>query len=47
MGRIPGGNTLRLLVVLSLSGLGYLALARAFKIAEVGAAFALFLRRRR
>jgi len=43
---IPGGNTVRLLVVLSVSGLGYLALARAFKIAEVGAAFALFLRRK-
>jgi putative peptidoglycan lipid II flippase len=44
--QIPGGNTVRLLVVLSVSGLGYLALARAFKIAEVGDAFALFLRRK-
>ncbi len=44
---IPGGNTVELIVVLSVSGLGYLTLARAFKITEVGAAFALFLQRRR
>ena len=47
MGHIPGGNTFRLLVVLVFSGLGYLGLARTFKIAEVGAAFSLFLKRRR
>jgi putative peptidoglycan lipid II flippase len=44
MGRLPGGNTSRLFVVLTLSGLGYLGLAKAFKITEVGAAFRLFLR---
>jgi putative peptidoglycan lipid II flippase len=47
MGKIPGGNTLKLLVVLSVSGLGYLGIAKTFKIAEVGAAFAVFLRRGR
>jgi len=47
MGHIPGGNTLRLLVVLVFSGLGYLGLARTFKIAEVGTAFSLFLKPRR
>ena len=46
MGHIPGGNTVRLIVVLSFSGLGYLGLAKTFKIAEVGAAFSLFFRRR-
>jgi hypothetical protein len=45
MGHIPGGNTVRLLIVLAISGLGYLSLAKAFKIAEVNAAFALFLKR--
>ena len=47
MGRIPGGNTVRLFLVLLISGLGYLGLARTFKIAEVGAAFSLFLKRSR
>ncbi len=44
MGDIPGGNSLKLLVVLGASGLGYLGLAKAFKIVEVNAAFSLFLR---
>lgn len=44
MGRIPGGNTFKLFVVLGISGLGYLLLAKAFKITEVGAAFSLFKR---
>ena len=47
MGRIPIGNTLKLIFVLSVSGLGYLLLAKTFKIAEVGAAFSLFVRPRR
>ncbi len=47
MGKIPGGNNAKLLVVLSVSGLGYLGIAKAFKIAEVGAALAVLLRRRR
>ena len=42
MGHLPGGNTLKLFIVLAVSGLGYLALARTFKITEVGAAFSLF-----
>ena len=45
MGHIPGGNILRLTIVLSLSGLGYLGLSKIFRIPEVGAAFALFLKR--
>ena len=44
MNHIPGGNTTRLIVVLAMSGLGYLALAKTFKITEVGAAFSLFLK---
>ena len=47
MGHIPGGNTFQLIVVLLFSGLGYLGLARTFKIAEVGTAFSLFLKPRR
>jgi putative peptidoglycan lipid II flippase len=47
MGHIPGGNTAKLFLVLLISGLGYLGLARAFKIAEVGLAFSLFLKRGR
>lgn len=47
MGRAPGGNTFKLIFVLGVSGLGYLLLAKAFKITEVGAAFSLFLRRQR
>ncbi len=47
MGHIPGGNSLKLLVVLCLSGLGYLGLAKTFKIVEVNAAFSLFLKRQR
>ncbi len=44
MNHIPGGNTTRLIVVLAVSGLGYLGLAKTFKITEVGAAFSLFLK---
>ena len=47
MGDIPGGNTFKLLVVLGVSGLGYLGLAKIFKITEVGAALSLFVRSRR
>ena len=42
---IPGGNTLHLLVVLVIAGLGYVGAARVFKIEEVGSAFKLLLRR--
>ena len=42
---IPGGNTLHLLVVLVVAGLGYVGAARVFKIEEVGSAFKLLLRR--
>ncbi len=44
MGHLPGGNTSKLFVVLGVSGLGYLGLAKTFKITEVGAAFSLFLK---
>jgi len=47
MGHIPGGNSTRLIVVLTVSGLGYLGLAKTFKITEVGAAFSLFMKARR
>jgi putative peptidoglycan lipid II flippase len=47
MGNLPGGNTVKLILVLGLSGLGYLLLAKTFKITEVGAAFSLFMRPRR
>jgi peptidoglycan biosynthesis protein MviN/MurJ (putative lipid II flippase) len=47
MGRIPGGNTFKLFVVLGVSGLGYLLLAKTFKITEVGAAFSLFKKLKR
>ena len=46
MGHIPGGNTVKLFIVLAVSGLGYLGLARTFKIPEVGAAFSLFFKPR-
>ena len=42
---IPGGNTVHLLVVLVVAGLGYLGAARIFKIDEVGSAFNVLLRR--
>ena len=42
---IPGGNTLHLVVVLVIAGLGYVGAARVFKIEEVGSAFKLLLRR--
>ena len=45
MGHIPGGNTVRLLSVLLISGLGYLGLAKVFKVSEVSGLFNLFLRR--
>ena len=44
---IPGGNVLRLVIVLGVSGLGYLGVAKLFKINEVGAAFGLFLKKNR
>jgi hypothetical protein len=44
---LPGGNVLHLLIVLGVSGLGYLGVAKLFKIVEVGAAFGLFLKRNR
>jgi putative peptidoglycan lipid II flippase len=47
MGHIPGGNTVKLLLVLLLSGLGYLGLAKTFKISEVGATLSLLLSGRR
>ena len=47
MGDIPGGNTFKLLVVLGVSGLGYLGLAKIFRITEVGSALSLFVRPRR
>jgi len=47
MGYIPGGNSFKLLVVLCISGLGYLGLAKTFKIVEVNAAFSLLLKPRR
>ena len=43
---MPGGNTLHLLVVLAIGGLGYIGAARIFKIEEVGSAFNLLLRRK-
>jgi putative peptidoglycan lipid II flippase len=43
---IPGGNTLRLLVVLAISGLGYFGAARLFKISEVGSAVRVLLGRK-
>ncbi len=46
LGYLPGGNTLHLLVVLALGGLGYIGAARIFKIEEVGSAFNLLLRRK-
>ena len=42
---IPGGNTLRLLVVLTISGLGYFGVAKLFKISEVGSTFRVLLGR--
>ena len=42
---IPGGNTLHLVAVLLIAGLGYLGMARVFKIEEVESAFKLLLRR--
>ena len=44
MGHIPGGNTVRLFVVLSVSGCGYLGLARVFKVEEVSGLLKLFTR---
>ena len=44
MGHIPGGSTVKLLVVLLLSVVGYLGIARLFNITEVGAAFRIFLK---
>ena len=44
---LPGGNTLRLFIVLGVCGLGYLGVAKIFKIQEVGNTFNLLLRRKR
>jgi putative peptidoglycan lipid II flippase len=46
MGHIPVGNSVKLFIVLAVSGLGYLGLAKTFKIPEVGAAFSLFFKPR-
>ena len=44
--QIPGGNTLRLLIVLGVSGAGYFAIAKLFKITEVGSTFRVLLGRK-
>jgi len=44
--QIPGGNTLRLLVVLGLSGIGYFGAAKLFKIEEVASTFRILLGRK-
>jgi putative peptidoglycan lipid II flippase len=47
MGQLPLGNTLKLFVVLLVSLVGYLGLARLLNITEVGTAFGLFFRPKR
>jgi len=47
MGQLPLGNTLKLFVVLLVSLVGYLGLARLLNITEVGTAFGLFFRIKR
>jgi len=43
---IPGGNTIQLLLVLVVSGVGYFLLARIFKISEVTSTFRVLLGRK-
>jgi putative peptidoglycan lipid II flippase len=40
---LPGGNMVHLILVLAIGGLGYLGLAKAFKVREVSSAFALLV----
>lgn len=44
MGHLPGGNLIKLLVVLLVSALGYIGLARFFKVEEVAGLLGLFIR---
>jgi len=44
MGQIPGGNAVRLIIVLLISLLGYVGVARLFNITEVETAFRIFLK---
>jgi peptidoglycan biosynthesis protein MviN/MurJ (putative lipid II flippase) len=46
LGYMPGGNTLHLLVVLAIGGLGYIGAAKVFNIEEVGSAFNTLLKRK-
>ena len=43
---MPGGNTLHLLAVLAIGGLGYIGAAKVFNIEEVGSAFNTLLKRK-
>jgi putative peptidoglycan lipid II flippase len=43
---LPGGNTVHLAIVLGVSGIGYFALAKLFKISEVGSTFRVLLGRK-
>ena len=45
--QLPGGNTLRLVVVLGIGGLGYLALAKAFKVDEITSIFEMISKKRK
>ena len=42
---IPGGNTLRLILVLGICGLGYLGLAKVARVEEVGSVLEIFTRK--
>ncbi len=44
--QIPGGNTIRLMVVLAISAVGYFGAARLFRITEVGSTFRVLLGRK-
>lgn len=45
MGHIPGGNTIKLFIVLAVSGVGYIGLAKLFKVEEVAGLVGLFFKR--
>jgi peptidoglycan biosynthesis protein MviN/MurJ (putative lipid II flippase) len=45
--RLPGGNTLRLAVVLLVGGLGYLGLAKIFKVDEITSVFETIKKKRK
>ena len=45
--QLPGGNTLRLVVVLGVGGFGYLALAKAFKVDEITSIFEMISKKRK